>query len=352
MREDVEVTKVTVKDALLMDDVIFIDTRTPKEYAECHVPKAHNVPILSNEERHIVGFLYKQVSVEKAYDVGFEIYEKKKNEIVSKVKELLKSKGAKKVIVYCARGGMRSRVVAQLLVSSGFNSLQMEGGHKKYREYVREKLGTYKFMPKLIVLYGLTGSGKSELLQKMDMPKIDLEEIAQHRSSLLGAVGLNPRTQKFFESVLFYVLNKVNSEKCVFIEGESRKVGDRVVPEFLFKAMKENCVNVRVKCSLKERVKRIVPEYFDTPKKVKEVYDVTEKMRQLLSNKVVDMLLKMLKNKKYEEYTEYMLINYYDGKYGFTVDNVKYDFEICNDSVIDGLIELKKIYENVCNENN
>lgn len=332
--------KISVKDAL-EGNFIFIDTRTPDEYEECHVPGAFNVAILSNEERHIVGCMYKD-DKDKGIDEGYAIFEKKKNEIIEKIKTIIKKTKKENVVVYCWRGGMRSRVIVELLETEGVNAKQLDGGHKAYRAYVRERLASYVFKPKLLVLYGLTGSGKTELIQKTDLPKIDLEDHAQHRSSLLGEVGLKQRSQKMFECLIFHDCERLKNEKLVVIEGESRKVGDRVIPEFLFKAMKTNCVNVRVKSSIPSRVKRIRPEYYDTEEKCSQLKDIFNRMRQLLSNKAVDQLLEWMGAKEYDKVTEWFLINYYDNKYSFTVDNVEYDYEIDNDS--DGKKQLEKIY--------
>lgn len=339
------VEKITVKDALELEDKIFIDTRTPKEFEECHIPGAFNVPILSDEERHIVGFKYKQVSKEDAVKDGFDIFEKKKKSIIDAIKIIKEQNCNGLVIIYCWRGGMRSRIITELLLENDINAKQLDCGHKQYRAYVRERLSKYLFKPKLLVLYGLTGTGKSELIQKTSLPKIDLEDLAQHRSSLLGAVGLKPRSQKFFECLLFAELEKLRDETLVIIEGESRKVGDRVIPEFLFKAMKENCINVKVTSSVANRVKRIVPEYFDTLDKCAQLKEIFSKMRQLLSNDVVDQLLSWMDAKEYEKVTEWFLLNYYDNKYAFTVDNVEYDYEIDNDK--EGLKELRMIYEKI-----
>lgn len=336
--------KTIAVDKALKLDALFIDTRTPKEFEECHIPGAYNIPILSDEERHIVGYMYKQVDKDKAIDKGHEIYEKKKSKIISDIQMLIEKTPAEHIVVYCWRGGMRSKVITQLLNENGIEALQLEGGHKEYRKYVRDSLATYKFKPKLIVLYGLTGSGKTELIQRINRPKIDLEGHAQHRSSLLGAVGLKPTTQKYFESLIFDNLEKINDEKLVFIEGESRKVGDRVIPEFLFNAMKNNCINVRVNCDIKNRVKRIVPEYFDSDEKVAQVRKVVSNMRQLLSNKVVDELLSFLDKKDYDKVTEILLLKYYDEKYSHTVDNVNYDYEIENNEIKKGIKQLQDIY--------
>ncbi|MFA5142367.1 MAG: tRNA 2-selenouridine(34) synthase MnmH [Candidatus Woesearchaeota archaeon] len=329
---------IGVREALALENTVFVDTRTPAEYEEAHIPGAFNMPILSNEERVIIGILYKQKGSEIAVAKGKELFMPRVDEYVHEFDKFKK----KTIIVHCWRGGLRSKLITELLIERGFNAIQMIGGHKAYREYVRETLSGYKLKPKLIVLHGLTGTGKTELIQKIDLPKLDLEDIAKHRSSIFGAVGLVPRTQKMFESQLLYELEKLQDSKYVIIEGESRKIGDVTTPDFLFKAM-ANGIHVRINCSLKSRVDRIVAEYFDTPEKVAIGKKIIPKLRQALSNQVVDELLLLMDNGDYAKVTEIILLNYYDPKYSFSLDQIKYDYSIDEDDMSKTIKKLKEV---------
>ncbi len=328
---------INVGDALRLKNAILVDTRTPKEYDEAHIPGAINAPILMDEERVIIGILYKQKGPEEAINKGKELFLPRVEEYVRSF-EKYKSKT---IIVYCWRGGMRSKFITELLEQRGFNAIQMQGGHKEYRNYVLEKLKNYKIRPKLIVIHGLTGTGKTELLQKIDLPKIDLEEIAQHRSSLFGAIGLKPKTQKMFEAILLDELNKLQKEKHVLIEGESRKIGDAMMPDFLYKAM-QNSLHIRIGCSMAARVKRIVKEYFNEPENIETGKTIIQKLREALSNQVVDNLLELADKKDYDTITEILLSKYYDPKYSYSLDQIKYDLEIEEDSITKTIKQLKE----------
>ena len=130
----------TIKVEKAFNQGIFIDTRTPKEFEEDHILEAVNVPLLSNEERHEIGMIYKQKSREKAIEKGMEVFPEKIPSIYNAVKD----HRDKTIVVYCARGGMRSRIIASLLESIGFKVLQLEGGYNHFRHYILDKLNNLK----------------------------------------------------------------------------------------------------------------------------------------------------------------------------------------------------------------
>ena len=139
---------------------------------------------------------------------------------------------------------MRSASIVRILSKNGFTVSQMYGGYKKYRRYVIDKLK--KKIPPLIVLHGKTGVGKTLILQNLPS-YIDLEGLAQHRSSLFGAINKIPNNQKNFEAFLVQKLNKLSLDFPVFIEGESRKVGNVFIPENIANAMKKGAITRREK---------------------------------------------------------------------------------------------------------
>ena len=249
------VKTIAVEEALKKGYQI-IDTRTSKEFAEDHLPNAINIPILTNEERAVVGTLYKQVSREEAIDKGVEFFSQK---LPTFMKGINKFRD-KKIIINCWRGGMRSRAVVALLDSLGYDVQQLEGGYKAFREHVRERLYNYEFKPELIILWGLTCTGKTKILGEISN-SLDLEGLAQHRSSLYGAVGLIPNSQKRFENLLLRRLDELNSEKVVFVEGESRRIGDVIIPEKLWKKICHG-KKVHIVRDLDKRASLAVEEYF------------------------------------------------------------------------------------------
>lgn len=307
----------------LKEKYIYIDTRTPKEFEEDHIPGAINLPIFSNEERAVIGTLYKK-DKDAAFDLGYNYFNDRIIEITNKIEGFDKSD---KIIIYCWRGGMRSKAITDVFCTLGYDALQLKGGYKSYREWVRNQFDKMEF-PKLIVIHGLTGSGKTNILKKLK-GHIDLEGLAQHRSSIYGAIGLKPRTQKMFESLLLKEL--MNVGKIAFIEGESKRVGKIHIPERVFTAMKKG-IKVSINVSIEERSKIIVDEYFrfDENEKLK---NITMSLKEALGKKAVLELCENLDKGEYFEFTKYLLENYYDPKYNHNLSKMEYDFVLEGDFI-------------------
>lgn len=334
--------KISVEETLKLKDKIVIDTRSPVEFEKDRIPGAINIPILDNEERKVVGIMYKD-KPDDAIKLGYEYYEKKLPRMVEEYKKLDSSK---KIIIYCWRGGMRSQTITKLVADLGFNAFLLEGGYRAYRRYVRAQLENYEPPFSFVVLYGLAGSGKTELIKKL-VPSIDLEGLAQHRSSNFGAIGLNPREQKLFESLLFAKLKELEKEKFVFVEGESHKVGKVFIPNSIFKAMKRGLA-VRVDCSTENRAKQIVKDYF-THGEEDKIREIIVYLKPHLTKKVVEKLLKLMDEKNYEEVSKILLTDYYDSKYEHQIKQAECSYTVCNDDMTSCIEELKKISGKVKN---
>lgn len=312
-------------------DYTFVDVRSPKEFEEDHIPDAINIPLFSNEERAIVGTIYKQESKDKAVDVGLEIVSKKLPEMINEYKKI-----SGKICVYCWRGGMRSGSVTSLLKSMKFDVVQLENGYKDYRRFVREQLDKIN-IPPMIVLYGLTGSGKTEFLQKLEN-SLDLEGLAQHRGSIFGDVGLKPRSQKMFESLMLKKLFELQNYNCIFVEGESRKVGPVSIPLRVWECM-QKAKKVKLVSTLPERVERIYKEYCNNL----DLVLIKKKLKQIekfLGNKKVVEYSRMLDNGLVKEVLELILVEYYDHLYKHTVDSKVYEFEFFS---VDELLRKSKL---------
>jgi len=325
---------ITVEEAL-NGNYVFIDVRTPKEFEESTIPGAINVPLFSNEERAVVGKLYAHKGQEEAFKKGLDFVSKNLPnllEAVSKYKN-------KKLVVFCWRGGMRSKSLTGLLEGLGYDVRQLEGGHKTYRNYILEMFESYKLKPKLIVLNGLTGVGKTEILKQFSN-SLDLEDLAQHRSSMLGSVGLKPRSQKMFDALLFKRLEELKNEKCIIIEYESKKIGHVQMPEFLYNTLKDG-IQVKIMRSFEERVKRLVAEYSEYKE---ELVEKIRLMRKSVGNdKKINDWLKMLEEERFEELAAIILKEYYDPLYSHTVDSIKYDYVINRDYIK----EIRKILDKI-----
>lgn len=252
-----------------------IDVRTPAEFAEDHIPGAINAPVLSNEERVIVGTMYKQVSPFEATRYGAAL-------VAQNLARHLQTTFADKPInwrpmVYCWRGGKRSGSMTAWFNLIGWRARQLEGGYKAYRQHVLEQLATQPARFRFRVLAGLTGSGKTRLLNALahcGAQVIDLEGLARHRGSLLGALpGEAQPAQKGFDSQLVSALARLDPARPVFIESESRKIGQVQLPDAMLQALAESAC-VRIEASLEDRVSFLCDDYatlFDEPEKFKDM---------------------------------------------------------------------------------
>jgi tRNA 2-selenouridine synthase len=320
-------TTITIENALKLPNTLFIDTRTPNEFQEDHIPGAINLPILSNDERAIVGTIYKQVSQQDAIQAGVEFFSKKLPDFL---KEVTKHKN-KTLIINCWRGGMRSKTVVSLLDSLKFNVLQLEGGYKSYRAYIKERLYNYKLQPKVFILWGLTCTGKTSLLTKLPNA-LDLEGFAQHRGSMYGSVGLTPTSQKSFETQLYQRLEQLNAQPFIIIEGESRRIGDLMIPDFLWHSMNHG-THILINRSIDNRAKAAIEEYFKTIPHLDEIKTITQNLpRNLLSNKRKQEIVQLLDQNQLHDAAKILLQEYYDPLYQNTLQKHTYAFEINSDN--------------------
>jgi len=302
-------------------DYSFVDVRSPKEFEEDHIPGAINIPLFSDEERAIVGTIYTKESKDKAMEKGLEFISPKLPEMIKQYKKLKQP-----ILVYCWRGGMRSGSITSLLKSMKFEIYKLENGYKDYRRFVREQLDKVK-IPPMIVIYGLTGSGKTEMINQVKN-SIDLEGLAQHRGSIFGDVNLKPNSQKRFESLLLKRLIEVKDQNFVFVEGESRKIGKNIIHERFWKHM-QKAIKVKVINTMEERVKRIYDEYC-VDIDIELLKSKTKMIEKHMGKKKANEIIELLDKKEINKVIEILLIDYYDQLYKHTVDSKKYSGEIHN----------------------
>jgi tRNA 2-selenouridine synthase len=238
-----------------------IDARTPSEYALDHIPGAISAPVLDDAERATVGTLYKQVSPFDAKKLGAALIARN---VARHVETLFAGKDrAWRPLVYCWRGGKRSGAMAHILREIGWDAQTLPGGYKAYRKWVVEELEGAPERIEFRVIHGPTGSGKSRLLDALaraGAQVLDLEKLAVHRGSVLGDLPGQPQpSQKRFESLLLHEISRFDS-RAVFVEGESKKIGELHVPEALMARMRASpCV--RLETSLDTRVALLLDEY-------------------------------------------------------------------------------------------
>jgi len=217
---------------------LVIDARSPHEYEEDHLPGAVNLPVVDDTEYAEVGTKHKD-DKHAAYLIGVEY---SLRNIAKHIKPLIAQFGnTDRMLVYCFRGGKRSKLWADNLRTIGFEVDVLRGGWKNYRRWVRASLETLPRHFEFRVLAGSTGCGKTRLLsalQDVGQQVLDLEEIACHRGSLIGALPGRPQpSQKYFDTLLLDALRKFDPARPVWLEAESKKIGNLQIPAALHDAM-------------------------------------------------------------------------------------------------------------------
>jgi tRNA 2-selenouridine synthase len=224
-----------------------IDVRSPGEYADDHLPQATNLPVLDDEERARVGTMYVQQSAFDARKLGAAI-------VARNIATICETYARDKPrdwspLVYCWRGGQRSRALVHVLTEIGFRAVQLHGGYRAYRRHVVAALAETPQRFRFRVICGLTGSGKSRLIEAIDAEGgqvLDLERLARHRGSLLGDLPDDAQpSQKMFESGLYFAFSRFDAGRPVFVESESQRIGRLQVPESLLAAMRASpCIRL------------------------------------------------------------------------------------------------------------
>lgn len=219
------------------DHIPVIDVRTPSEFEKGHMPSALNIPLFSDEERAQVGTSYKKKGRTEAVLEGLELIGPRLREIAQKG---LESAGNRQLLLYCWRGGMRSASMAWLFEQAGIRCSLLKGGYKAYRTLVREELEQPRH---ILILGGMTGSGKTHVLEKMaeeGHQVVDLEALACHKGSAFGSLGQErqPETEHF-SNLLHHCLRGTDSRKPLWVEDESHSIGSVFIPEEFFKRMRQ-----------------------------------------------------------------------------------------------------------------
>jgi len=279
-----------------------IDVRSAAEFSAGSVPGAVNIPLFDDEERGMIGTIYRQGGREQAVELGHSV-------AGAKLADLLAAflpHRHRPLAVYCARGGMRSRAVVNLLIQAGFAAVQLEGGYKAYRNRTLDRLKDFR--PQLIVIHGLTGTGKTRILQHLT-PAIDLEELAGHRSSLFGALNLQPSSQQNFESRLVAVISGLGEEP-LFIEGESRKIGRVFIPN------------------------RLIEDYpVEDEVMLSQIEAILRSLKQKLGTVLVEEMCRLLHRRQLADLVKILLLEYYDRRYRRGMADYRYHLELSSENI-------------------
>jgi len=316
----------TIEYGELEGNYVLVDVRSPGEFSEATIIGAINIPLFDDEERKIIGTVYTRESVDKAKRIGLEVGSKKLLHIYDEIKEL--NKQYDKIVLFCARGGMRSGVLGMLLSSLGVNIERINEGYKGYRKFVIEKLPELNNPVQYIVLHGNTGVGKTEILKQLEcdgFDVLDLEGFANHRGSLLGTVGLGKTTsQKAFESKIYNMLRDAKSS-YVFIEAESKRIGNTTIPDFIFEKMKSG-IHLFVDADIDFRTNLIIEEYTKFENCNEEIIECLKRLEKYLGEKNVDRYCQSVLKSEYDEVVSELMIKHYDPMYMHTSN--KYDYKL------------------------
>jgi tRNA 2-selenouridine synthase len=240
-----------------------IDVRAPVEFAEDHLPEAINLPVLDDSQRETVGTIYKQESPFEARKIGAALVSAN---ISAHLAGHLASKGKDyRPLIYCWRGGQRSRSMATVLGEVGWRPQLLDGGYKAYRAFVSKSLAAIlEETPQFRIIAGLTGSGKTWLLERLAAAGeqvLDLEGLAEHRGSALGQSLTAPQpSQKRFENLLFEVLRSCDLTKPIYVESESSRIGRVQIPAALWTQLRGSPV-IETHVPLAARAAYLVSDY-------------------------------------------------------------------------------------------
>ena len=303
-----------------------IDVRSPGEFRQGHIPGAVNIPLFDDEERAIVGTLYKNSGSDAAIRKGISIATPKIPLYLDSLKQVASGRS---ILVHCWRGGMRSEHMAALFEGEGYETGLLAGGYKAYRRHVRAELALPAM---IIVIGGYTGSGKSEVLRgigKLGGQVADLESLACHKGSSFGALGQAPQpTNEQFENDLYRIWSGFDLDSPVWLEDESRMIGRVTLPDPVVEKINTGFL-LRLEVPRTLRVKRLVEEYavFDPQLLSEAVGRISERLGGARTTEA----LAAIRDGDFDRVADNVL-TYYDKAYNYAIERrphqEKHSFEL------------------------
>jgi tRNA 2-selenouridine synthase len=249
-------------------DIPVIDVRSPSEFKLGHIPGAINIPLFDDKEREIVGTKYKKEGRIPAILTGLECIAPSMSR---KLEQVIKIAKNGRLLVHCWRGGMRSETMSWFFSLGDINVELLVGGYKSYRNYILKSLSEKR---KMIVLGGMTGSGKTYILhylKELGQQVIDLEQLANHKGSAFGSLGQPPQpSSEHFTNILFDAWDQIDRNLPFWIEDESRNIGSAFIPERFYLNMQE-MPTIVIMMDVKTRLPSLLKEYSNYPREVLKV---------------------------------------------------------------------------------
>ncbi|MGD9683870.1 MAG: tRNA 2-selenouridine(34) synthase MnmH [Candidatus Obscuribacterales bacterium] len=309
--------ELTVQNFNSLDRKVVVDVRSPCEHLVESIPDSINVPLLSDEERALIGTIYKQDGEMQARRQALGMIAPRIPAIVDRIMAIKKPRHT--LVVHCWRGGLRSEAVVSFLSVVGIDCFRLTGGYKAWRKQVVKDFEKDDYTFQTVVLDGLTGTGKTEVLTeltKLGIAICDLENLANHRGSTFGALGLAPQpSQKNFEAGLWSLLEKCQADLLI-LEAESRKIGRLALPNFLYRRIKTGR-KILIEAPLSSRVARLLEIYSQGIEKADVIHMVEESapIKEKLGRVKTRVLIDHLKSDDLESFVKMLLLEYYDPLY-------------------------------------
>ena len=302
--------RLNISDFLnLAASVPVIDVRSPSEFSAGHIPGAYNIPLFDDKERESVGIQYKKEGRGKAILNGLQLTGPG---IYLKLEEALKLAKENQLLVHCWRGGMRSDAMSWLFSLGDIETAVLEGGYKSYRHHILKILAEKR---KYIVLGGLTGSGKTEILKNMKNKGhqvIDLEGIACHKGSAFGSLGQPAQpTSEHFANLLFHEIENTDKNKVVWLEDESKNIGTVFMPDQFYHNLRESPV-VALIMTVQTRMPRLIKGYSAYPKE--ELISSIKRISKRLGGDYTKEAINEVEANNFSRAIE-ITLNYYDKTY-------------------------------------
>ena len=329
-----------------------IDVRSPLEFAEDHIVGAINCPVLSDLERQKVGTIYKKESSFKAKIIGSSLTAK--NIAFHIENKFMEKKGSWQPLIYCWRGGQRSKAFSIVLSEVGWRTNQLKGGYKEYRNQVINFLDNIGPKLKITLISGKTGSAKTKILKSIENEGgqiLDLEGLANHKGSLLGKIpDLIQPSQKFFESLIFNKIQKLNLKDKIYIEAESSKIGNIHIPKSIWKKMIKS-PRIEISANVELRAKFLVSDYDYMCNNPTLINPIIKGLKNRLSKELFDEWTNLIDRKKWFDLTKSFLENHYDPSY--SSNTIKNDRKVIKKITATSLnnSDIKDIAKKILNKN-
>lgn len=304
------ISRISIDDFLnKAENIPIVDVRSPGEFLNGHIPGAVNIPVFNDEERVRVGTLYKKNGRDAAVYLGFEIVGPKMKNLTAEARSIAVNN---ELLIHCWRGGMRSANMAWLFSNIGIRSLVLTGGYKAYRKYIKERMAE---KAQIIILSGMTGSGKTEILHKMESKGeqiLDLENLSHHKGSAFGSLGQLPQLpNEQFQNQIFEKWKKLDITRRIWIEDESRCIGTNFIPDELYLQMR-NANVIMIDVDKKIRIKRLVEEYACFDKEL--LRESILKIYRRVGGQNAEEAFLCLDNNDFESVSD-IVLTYYDKAY-------------------------------------